>query len=215
MSNINVSGLDTTYPVAGRDNDSQGFRDNYAVIKQALEVAKSEITELETTSLRFNGDNTLAGSISGGEYRNSLLNTVTERGLTSVQYSSELITSIVSVKASDSQIREINLASPSVRAVITDWAIENDDLTSQVSRSLTFVVHNPQTFASTFTVDVNSGNNCIVNELMPIIGQISESDPATVVMEIGPTTSFVLRLTTYNRGRTVYIEQLGRYPYNV
>lgn len=215
MSNINVSNLDTAYPVAGRDNDSQGFRDNYAIIKQALEVAKSEITELETTTLRFNSDNTLAGSISGGEYRNSLLNTVTERGMTSVQYSSELITSVVSVKASDSQIREINLASPNVRAVITDWAIENDDLTTQVSRTLTFVIHNPQTFTSTFTIDANSGNNCIVNELLPIAGQVSESDPATVVMEIPATTSYVLRLTTYNRGQTVFVEQVGRYLYNV
>lgn|SRR5574343_41209 len=215
MSNINVSTLDTTYPIAGRDNDSQGFRDNYAVIKQAFEVAKNEITELETTTLRFNSDNVLAGSISGGEYRNSLLNTVTERGLTSVQYSSELITSLISIKASDAQIREITLASATVRALITDWAIENDDLSTQISRSIVLLVHNPQQFASTFTVDVNSGNNCIVNELMPIINQIGESDPATVVMDIPPVTTYALRLTTYNRGQTVYLEQIGQYPYNV
>lgn len=215
MSNINVSTLDTTYPIAGRDNDSQGFRDNYAVIKQAFEVAKNEITELETTTLRFNSDNVLAGSISGGEYRNSLLNTVTERGLTSVQYSSELITSLISIKASDAQIREITLASATVRALITDWAIENDDLSTQISRSIVLLVHNPQQFASTFTVDVNSGNNCIVNELMPIINQISESDPATVVMDIPSATTYALRLTTYNRGQTAYLEQIGQYPYNV
>lgn len=215
MSNINVSNLDTSFPVAGRDNDSQGFRDNYAIIKQSFEVAKSEITELETNTLRFNSDNTLTGSISGGELRNTLLNTVTERGLTSTQYSSELINSVVSVKASDSQIREITLASPNVRAVISDWAIENDDLTSQVVRTLTFVVNNPQTFASTFTIDVNSGNEAVVNELMPISGEVVDSDPTTVAMEIPAGKTYVLKLYTYNRGQKVFVEQSGKYSYNV
>ena len=35
-SNINTSSIDETYPVAGQDNNSQGFRDNFTNIKIGL-----------------------------------------------------------------------------------------------------------------------------------------------------------------------------------
>jgi len=50
MSNINSADIDELFPVAGQDNDSQGFRDNFSLIKTALATAKSEITTLETTT---------------------------------------------------------------------------------------------------------------------------------------------------------------------
>ena len=33
-SSIVTTGIDATYPVAGQDNDSQGFRDNFSQIKK-------------------------------------------------------------------------------------------------------------------------------------------------------------------------------------
>lgn len=50
MSNINAADINELYPVAGQDNDSQGFRDNFDLIKTALTTAKTEITALETTT---------------------------------------------------------------------------------------------------------------------------------------------------------------------
>ena len=46
-SNINSTDIDAEYPVAGQDNDSQGFRDNFSTIKNSLATAKSEITQLQ------------------------------------------------------------------------------------------------------------------------------------------------------------------------
>jgi len=46
-STINTTNIDENYPVAGQDNDSQGFRDNFLAIKTGLGVAKSEITALQ------------------------------------------------------------------------------------------------------------------------------------------------------------------------
>lgn len=46
-SNINPNNIDTTYPVAGQDNDSQGFRDNFTNIKTNFEYAESEIDDLQ------------------------------------------------------------------------------------------------------------------------------------------------------------------------
>jgi len=50
-SSINPSSIDGTYPVAGQDNDSQGFRDNFTNIKTALTSAKSEIEDIQNKAL--------------------------------------------------------------------------------------------------------------------------------------------------------------------
>ena len=49
-SNINDAGINKDYPVAGQDNDSQGFRDNFNVIKTNFTNAKSEIETLQTNT---------------------------------------------------------------------------------------------------------------------------------------------------------------------
>jgi len=56
-SNINTSLLDENFPVAGVDNDSQGFRDNFNVIKGGLDNAKTEITDLQDNVARLDQDN--------------------------------------------------------------------------------------------------------------------------------------------------------------
>lgn len=43
--------IDPTYPVAGQDNDSQGFRDNFSNIQQALELASADLQELQTKAV--------------------------------------------------------------------------------------------------------------------------------------------------------------------
>jgi hypothetical protein len=51
MSQIDVSGIDATFPVAGRDNDSRGFNDNFSEIKSALSTAATEISDLQAKAL--------------------------------------------------------------------------------------------------------------------------------------------------------------------
>lgn len=46
-SAINPNNIDTAYPVAGQDNDSQGFRDNFTNIKTNFQYAEDEITDLQ------------------------------------------------------------------------------------------------------------------------------------------------------------------------
>lgn len=46
-SQVNPNNIDGTYPVAGQDNDSQGFRDNFTNIRNNLTFAKAEIEDLQ------------------------------------------------------------------------------------------------------------------------------------------------------------------------
>lgn len=50
-SAINPNDIDGTYPVAGQDNNSQGFRDNFTNTKTNFQYAANEITDLQTNVL--------------------------------------------------------------------------------------------------------------------------------------------------------------------
>jgi len=47
-SNINPVNIDITYPIAGQDNDTKGFRDNFTSIKNNFSTAAKEITAIQT-----------------------------------------------------------------------------------------------------------------------------------------------------------------------
>jgi hypothetical protein len=46
-SQINPNNIDGAYPVAGQDNNSQGFRDNFTNTKQNFQYAENEINDLQ------------------------------------------------------------------------------------------------------------------------------------------------------------------------
>jgi hypothetical protein len=50
-SQINPNGIDETFPVAGRDNSTQPFRDNFQSIKTNFTIAQSEITSLQNNAM--------------------------------------------------------------------------------------------------------------------------------------------------------------------
>ena len=56
-SNINYLSINENFPVAGQDNDTQVFRDNFDTIKTSLRNAKDEITDLQDDSAKLNLDN--------------------------------------------------------------------------------------------------------------------------------------------------------------
>ena len=62
-SDISTSDINTAYPVAGVDNDSQGFRTNFGAIKTALDTTKTEIEELQSETAKLNASNDFNGSI--------------------------------------------------------------------------------------------------------------------------------------------------------
>lgn len=47
MSQINTNGINVNYPVPGENNSSQGFRDNFGQIKNNLNTAATEITDIQ------------------------------------------------------------------------------------------------------------------------------------------------------------------------
>jgi hypothetical protein len=56
-SNINYISINENFPVAGQDNDTQVFRDNFDTIKTSLSAAKTEITDLQNNTAKLNDNN--------------------------------------------------------------------------------------------------------------------------------------------------------------
>ena len=50
-SQVNPNSIDGTYPVAGQDNDSQGFRDNFTNIRNNFTFTKAEIEDLQNKAV--------------------------------------------------------------------------------------------------------------------------------------------------------------------
>ena len=65
MSSINPNNIDGTYPIAGQDNDSQGFRDNFTNIKNNFTFAYDELTDLQSKAV-------LKSALSGGSISNDM-----------------------------------------------------------------------------------------------------------------------------------------------
>ena len=57
ISSSAIQGIDALYPVAGVDNDSQGFRDNFNIIKTQLNNAAADLTTLDTNTAKLNANN--------------------------------------------------------------------------------------------------------------------------------------------------------------
>lgn len=71
-SNINPYNIDGTFPVAGQDNSSQGFRDNFTNIKNNFNYAENEITDLQNKAL-------LTSALNGQTINNDMAGTVIKR----------------------------------------------------------------------------------------------------------------------------------------
>ena len=62
---INFAAINENFPVAGQDNDTQVFRDNFDTIKNNFSTAKTEITDLQDNAARTDQDNDFLYNIVG------------------------------------------------------------------------------------------------------------------------------------------------------
>ena len=75
MSTINTNGINVNYPVPGVNNNSQGFRDNFASIKTNLDEAGTELTDLQNKVV-------VKQALTGTTLNNDMANTLISNALT-------------------------------------------------------------------------------------------------------------------------------------
>ena len=71
-SNIVPGNVDGTFPTAGQDNSSQGFRDNFTAIKNNFTESKTEIEALQTNKASLNASSDFADNeVLGAKFKDT------------------------------------------------------------------------------------------------------------------------------------------------
>ena len=83
MSQINTNGINVNYPVPGVNNNSQGFRDNFAAIRTNLNTASTEITDLQNNVVVKSA---LANTIVNNDMANTLISNALTRSFRASSY---------------------------------------------------------------------------------------------------------------------------------
>lgn len=116
MTSAIVSGtIDADFPVAGQDNDSQGFRDNFQIIKDGLATAGSEITVLQNSTAKVDDDNDFNGNVIDNAQTNRLYGTV---------YPINTSTATTIISLNNGEYQEVTMVGSHI-LTFADWPDDN------------------------------------------------------------------------------------------
>ena len=119
MSTINTNGINVNYPVPGVNNNSQGFRDNFASIRTNLNTAGTEITDLQNKVVVKSA---LANSTVNNEMANTLISNALTRSFRASTYNlGNALSGVVSVNVSLGDVQYGTIAG-NTTIQFTGWA---------------------------------------------------------------------------------------------
>ena len=188
-SQINFSTIDTTFPIAGQDNDSQGFRDNFDAIKTGLATAKSEITDVQTRAVVVaTPENTPATNDMNG----STIKNGTYVNLHSEIYNGGLRNDITYVDADKGDFQVFSLHND-ITLNFRNWPV--GDLFAKIR------VQVASDGTGNFTPTISTTGGTITK---------SYDFPTPFTLSTDGTPQ-VIEAWTYNAGATVFVRHLGEY----
>jgi hypothetical protein len=192
-SAINPNNIDGTYPVAGQDNNSQGFRDNFTNIKTNFQYAEDEITDLQNNAV-------LKSALSGTTLDNDMLGS----GLSNAVLN-DMGYKLLDLGASPGSSFTVNYALGTYQTVTLNVAatfgFSNFPAAGVAGEVYLQVTVNNLAHTLTLPAVVSQG----LTGIQGISGQI---------ITFGATGTYNFRFTTNNGGTTVTVYDLNR-PLNV
>lgn len=195
-SNINPNNIDGTYPVAGQDNNSQGFRDNFTNIKTNFQYAENEITDLQTNAILKSAltGTTLDNDMGGSSVTNGV---VADFGLTRV--------ALGTVSGSTT----INYASGHYQTLTTSGSV-----------SLAFSNFPPAGVAGFVSVQVTVVSTAHTLTLPVAVGVNTQGiqglNTSTNVITFAATGTYTFQFITSDGGTTVTVNEINKQiqPFN-
>lgn len=193
-SAIPYNSIQENYPVAGIDNNSQGFRDNFYYIKTGLSTASSEITLLNTKAALLDEDNDFNG-VTLSNARTTRLYPIVNNGGT-INSSSQT----VSVEDSEYHYYKVNVNNVSINF---DWTNASNGLYAKIRLVLENNTSGPLNVTFTSAGAIHGflkDNNFPSPFTLPAISQTET-----------PTTRMVVEAWTSDHGQTVFLKYLGAF----
>jgi hypothetical protein len=202
MSQINeTQTIDINYPVPGKDNNSEGFRSNFAAIEAKFTRADAEITALETTTVRLADANNdpADNDLNQSKFKNGVYEQFNP--VLSSAAVPDNISHTSTVSLNNGPVQKFSVSTnDAVTILFTDWMDLPDILTYGVYSSVRLLI---TSVGSTATVNVPS-TGCIVHTPT---GWTGGTGPAHFSLVAGKVT--VLDAWTPDNGANVYISIAG------
>jgi hypothetical protein len=189
-SNITSDTIDATYPVAGVDNDTQGFRDNFGIIKQNFQYAATEITDLQNNTARLDSSSNFQGS----HIIDAQFETCTESFIAKGNFASGS-----EISFTEGRYQTIGLSlpaeTPSATFQLSNWpSTEDENRLAKITVEIKLA-----TAGDSKTVEFTSEGGGTIKK--------NSSWPGTVT--IGSTNPTIFEFWSYDGGETVYAEYKG------
>ena len=201
MSTINTSGIDTNYPVPGQNNSSQGFRTNFQSITQNLNIAATEITDLQNNAVL---KAPLANTVLNNDMANALISNCSTLAFRATTYNlGNALVGTVLVDVSLGDVQYGNVAG-NVVFQFGGWA---PTLTSQTI-TLQLGIANSDAVIS-WPAEIISTSDDFGVTMLENYQMISNVATVTAPNEV---TQLNYRLTSIDCGNSIYIEPINR-PY--
>jgi len=199
-SQINFAAIDAAYPVAGQDNDSQGFRDNFSAMQAALVTAKTEITELQDKAvLKTVLDNgLLVDDPAFNNLNDNVVHTGSYFNFFPRQISSEedgTSTLYADVDTADF----FAFTNISYNAIAATLSFRNWPSDAQVARVRVHLQKNTNSIGDRVITIATVGGSIVKTEDFPPVLTIKNNIPV------------VIEAWTYDGGTTVYVCQVGKF----
>ena len=193
-SAINPNNIDGAYPVAGQDNNSQGFRDNFTNTKTNFQYAADEITDLENKAV-------LKAALTGTVLDNNMLGSVLYNA--QLQQMSNTVVALGTLSGSVN----INYPAGSFQTVTTSGSISLafTNFTAAGTQSLVLVQVTVASVAHTLTLPAAVSVNATG------IQGLENS-----VIEFAATGTYTFQFVTSNGGTTITVSEVNKrlQPFN-
>ena len=195
-SNINDTGVNKDYPVAGQDNDSQGFRDNFNVIKDNFVAAKSEIETLQTTTAQ---GVTYTPAQPGGQATNNFLGNILKNANfidnSYGYFAGGTVNTSQNINYSNGNFQTFTIGAD-ITLTLTEWPAVNNT-------GVVRVYVNNDGVQRTITFASNAGAGTLKRS--------SDWSGAgnTFVIDTPNTRTYVFEFISYDAGATVFADYIG------
>jgi hypothetical protein len=194
MSTINTNGINVNYPVPGVNNNSQGFRDNFAAIRTNLNTAGTEITDLQNKVVVKSA---LDNSTVNNDMANTLISNALTRSFRASTYNlGNALSGTVSVNVSLGDVQYGTIAG-NTTIQFTGWAPTGTQ--SNVQLQLAIASNNAgNTAVLSFPSQVTDGVTTLEN-----YANVANTNTVTVPYGV---TQLDYRFSTLDCGNTITVE---------
>ena len=192
-SNINPNNIDGTYPIAGQDNNSQGFRDNFTQTKVNFQYAAEEITALQDNVI-LKGPLTAGGTVNN-DLNGTLLYNATIQDFAATRVDLGTVSGTCSVNYSSGHYQTVSISSGITLAFTPNWPTAKQ---GWLILAVTATAGNTMTLPAAVGVSDSAAS---LRGIQGISGQ---------VITFKESGTYEFQFHSYDGGSTIYLSELTR-----